>query len=212
MMPPGDPADKPAFLDKQRAEAIGYVGAEDTIPKFDHELRIDEPEAPSAGIISRYREIARLHALGKTNNQICEILGYTAAWMSTILKDPFIKAEVERYRQQLFDQDVTDKIKEASKDGASFIHNVILDGQEKSQTRLDAAKWVVEKAHGKARQEVSVESGTLMSFMELMNQMRSRGEVVDVGPKVLPESAAATAPDAVQKADPFDSWLDDNLP
>ena len=183
---------RPIFLDPERAEKAQYVGV-DTVPTFDDELPLSpalpehglEPvpaNAPSPGYISRYREIARLHAIGKTNNEICRILGYTPVRMSIILKDPFIQSEIARCRAKLFDQDVVDKIKEASKDGARLVHEIILNESEKTSVRLDAAKWAAEKAHGKARQEITVESGTLTSFMELLRDMTDRGEMLDVTP------------------------------
>ena len=212
------PVEKPAFLSKETAESIGYVTGDER-PVFDAELRTENPEAPSLGLRARYLEIARLHALGFTNNEICSQLGYTAAWMSTVLRDPFIQSEVEKYRERLFDGDVQTRLKEAAIDGARLIHNIINDQKEKATTRLDAAKWANEKAFGKARQEVTVESGTLNSFMDMLREMRRRGESIDVTPEqgealaVLSEgteSAKAQGSDAPQP-NKFDAWLTDNL-
>lgn len=205
------PEDKPAFLDPKRAESIPYVGA-DEVPNFDHELLEDNenPEAPSRGIIDRYREIARLHARGWTNNQICKHLGYTASRMSVILKDPFVQDEIKKWRKLHFDTETLGILKEAAKDGARLLHKTIMDEGARESVRTDAAKFAIEKTHGKARQEVQIESGTLLSFMELMREVREQPR--EVGP-----SAEGGAPlsiqgsDAKQEADPFDQWLDQNL-
>lgn len=212
----GGPSEKPAFLNRETAEAIGYIGGDEK-PLFDEELRTENPEAPSAGLKDRYLEIARLHALGHTNNEICTKLNYTPAWMSTVLKDPFIQDEIQKYRDRLFDGDVQTRLKEAAIDGAKLIHNIILDGKEKVTTRLDAAKWANEKSYGKARQEVNVESSTLNNFLEMLREMRRRGESIDVTPgearTVLSgsgDSNQAQGHDAAQ-SNRFDAWLADNL-
>lgn len=207
-----DPKDRPAFLNKERALATSYPGADD-IPQFDDELpateELSSEAAPVAGVTERYREIARLHALGKTNNQICTLLGYTPSRVSLLLRDPFVVGEVARYRKNLFQQDVADKLKEASRDGAILIHKIILDEKEKTALRLDAAKWSNEKTYGKAKQEVDVESHTLLAFMNLMKEMKDRGEVLDVSP-VQPELTGQIAePAETQSA--WSDWLDQNI-
>lgn len=202
------PASKPAFLDKERAESIGYVGA-DEIPKFDIELIADDPSAPSLGIIDRYREIARRHAHGQTNNQICQALGYTPSRVSIVLKDPFVQAEIGKWRKAFFDGEAIARLKEAARDGAARIHDLILDPKTKDTVLLDAAKFAVEKSHGKARQEVTVESGTLMAYLDVLKQMNERA-----GAQALPsesrEVIEVQASDA-QQPDKFDTWLDKNL-
>lgn len=208
-MAPDDmsPNSKPAFLDPERASSIGYVGADD-IPKFDAELETASPDAPSPGIIDRYREIARRHAHGQTNNQICEALGYTPSRMSIILKDPFVQSEILKWRQAFFDGDAISRLKEAARDGADRIHKIILNPKSDDRTVLAAATFAVEKSHGKARQEVQVESGTLMSFMDMMKQMQS-----GVQPALAP-AAGPVVKDVIEAApqqDKFDTWLDTNL-
>jgi hypothetical protein len=200
------PDSKPAFLDPERASSIGYIGA-DEVPKFDAELELENPEAPSRGIIDRYREIARRHAHGQTNNQICAALGYTATRMSIILKDPFVQTEIQKWRQQFFDADAIERLKLAARDGAKRIHDIILNPKTEDRIVLQAAQFAVEKSHGKAKQEVGIESGTLMSFMELMKDMRTGPREVSEALPVLAVSASEDAP----PQDKFDSWLDTNL-
>lgn len=214
------PAAKPAFLHQETAEAIGYVGA-DTVPEFDHELaawndpayippatEVGDPAAPSHGYRERWRAIARYHALGLTNNQICAKLGYSPASLSTTLRNPWIQAEVQRYRSQ-YEVDIATRVKDAATDGIERIHRIILDASEKSTTALDASKWAVEKASGKARQEVTVESGTLSTFMEMLKEMRSRGEPVDVTQTV--PALAGDQESAAVHPERWDSWFEEHL-
>lgn len=219
------PASRPAFMSKETAEAAPYVGADpDAVPQFDAELDgaavpvgPDDPvvsvgKGPSVGYTERWRSIARLHALGQTNNQICRKLGYSAPGVSLALKQPFVQAEVLRYRQQ-YEADIMTQVRSAALDGVERIHRIILDDKERSSVVLDAAKWAVEKTTGKPKQEVSVESGTLTTFMEMLKDMRKRGEAIDVTPALGPD--ASGNPDQAQGFDTernrYDTWIDDEL-
>lgn len=205
----GGPDDQPAFLDPERADSIGYINA-DAVPVFDTELIADDPSAPSPGIINRYREIARRSAHGQTNNQICAALGYTASRMSIILKDPFVQAEIARWRNAMFDGDAIERLKEAARDGADRIHAIILDPKAKESAVLDAAKFAIEKSHGKARQEVAVESTTFQGFVDLLRRIESSGQVLDVTPDAQGAGAQVELPAASQH-DAWTTWLDQNL-
>lgn len=217
MVPTGSPDEKPAFLSKETAEQIGYVGAPpDAVPTFDHELEPLPPlegdlpargKGPSLGYEERHRAIARLHAFGYTNNQIARHLGYSAPGVSLALRQPWTQAEVARVRTAMLDQDVLTKLKAAGHDAMDHLHRTILDPSVKEDIRSTNARWAVEKLTGKARQEVTVESGTLGTFMELLKNMQSRGEPLDVTPQL---PAAAGPVDAEPVAE-WSEWLDSNL-
>lgn len=223
MDPIGSPDEKPAFLDPERAKSIGYVGADDT-PQFDAELNAPAEElgdalsediapagkGPSRGYRERWRSIARLHALGLTNNQIGRKLGYSPTGISLALKQPFVMEEVEKFRAS-FDGDIANRIKGIASDSLDRIHAIVLDDTEKTSIVLDAAKWAVEKATGKARQEVTVESGTLSSFMDLLRQMKDRGEPLDVTPDDQLALPAALQRDETAEASDVDAWISANL-
>ena len=224
----GDPADKPAFLDPKRAAATPY-GDPDHRPTFDSELALEPlPElpgeelppmskgvgrVPSRGYEERHRAIARLHAYGYTNNQIARHLGYSATGISLALQKEWTQAEVQRIRDQMCDPDVLGKLKAAGTDAIAHIHKSILDPLAKEEIRSTNARWAVEKLTGKPKQEVSVESGTLGTFMELLKEMQGRGEVLDVTPRT-PALAGPHSTEIVveePQANKWETWLDSNL-
>lgn len=178
------------FLDPALAANAAYVGAIDpdiVPPTFDEELELppqDEnlpvPEAVQSDLRMRYREIARLHAMGKTNKYICERLNYTPSAMSTILKRPEVRAEATRYRALLYDKDITSALKGLGPDAISVIRDFIHDENAKKKDRVDAAIWLAEKLTGKAKQEGGTELNTLAAFMDLAKQMVESGERVAV--------------------------------
>lgn len=200
---PFAPDVKPAFLDPERAAKIPYQSGEAPVEvRFDHELACEHDPAvestdlveqhpggkgPSPGYKERWRAIARYNALGWNNTQIGTKLNYSPTAVSLALKSEWVQAEVARYRSML-ESDITHQVKEAAKDGATFIHETILNEKAKDRDRLDASKWAIEKTTGKAKQEIGVESNTLTSFMDLLRDMQRQGDTIDVTP-----SAPATA-------------------
>ena len=211
------PETKPIFLSKEATEASSYQGCDER-PTFDAELASEagaSEEMPVEGVRIRYAEIARLHALGLTNNQIGERLGYLAPRVSGILRHPFVIAEVARLRDKIFDQAAIEVLKEASLDGVKLIHRVILNEKEKMGYRLDAAKWAKEQAHGKAHQSLSVENNTLNVYIEAVRAIREQNER-DVTPakrEPSQELLTTTEPIATEVTKlTWDAWLDENLP
>lgn len=189
-----------------------YPGEYDTPPTFDDELIPEDPAAPSLGIINRYREVARLNAMGWTNNAICAHLGYTPSRLSVILHDPFIQSEVRKWRDRMVDEDAIGILKQASTDAAQLIHRKILNPRTKDTVAMDAAKFAIEKTHGKARQEVSVESGSLNMFTEMLKQMRSNGEMLDVTPTPAAAGPSDSQPNPhIAERNVYDAWLDKEL-
>lgn len=195
----------------------------DITPTFDAELErtpalageasADDPDAPSTGLRERWSAIARMHAGGLRNSEIARRLGYTQSRISIVLNEPWIQKEIARWRGK-FESDVTERIKEAAVDGAYFVHGLINNDEARDQTRLDAAKWAIEKTTGKAKQEVSVESNTLTNFMQLMRDMQAQGELaprdVVALPAGEPTPAEGDGADAPQP-DQWSTWIGTNL-
>lgn len=213
------PYTKPVFLDKDRAKESTYVGS-DITPEFDAELEplpdLGEGAPPlgkgaSRGYETRYRLIARYHAEGYTNNQIATKLGYSAPGVSNALGHPFVQAEIKRWREALFSQDTMDIVKDTAREGALAIKKIISNPDTKESTLLAASQWAVEKATGKAKQEISHESGTLNTFMDLLKQMQGRGEVLDVTPQAPILTVGPESLPEAQKEPDWSEWIDQHV-
>lgn len=211
------PTDKPLFLDPARAAAAQYVGDPNAVPNFQE---LDEKEAdpqPNKPLKPRHREVARLHAMGKTNNEICDKLNYSTSRVSVLLHTAPIQQEVDRYRNKLYDTDLVSQLKELGTDAVGAIEEVLRDPQAKGAAKVQAAQWLIEKLTGKARQSMDLESNSLASFMEILQTMRAAGNglaPIDVTPDG-EMGSNDTAPKQLKQAQPdeskFDSWVDTEL-
>lgn len=224
----GGPMSDEELTPEQRLEKYPYPGVPMDRPvEFDLEVSSDAaplghlpPEGkghrgPSRGYENRYRAIARLIALGHTPRQIARRLGYSDTGISLALQRPFVQAEITRYRQQIFDNDVATALKDMGPDAIN-VASLMLNGDgEKLKDRFEAAKWVLEKLTGKAKQEINVESNTLAAFMDVVRDMERSGESIDVtSQKVLPAPAGINEltpePESPVEVD-YNAWIEENL-
>jgi hypothetical protein len=207
------PGEKPLFMDPD------YVAGNnpDVSPTFDHELEPlpelegDLPPAgkgSSRGYQERHSRIALYHVAGYTNNQIGRHLGYSPAGVSLALKSPFVQTEIERYRLKYGSDEALAIMHRNTVNAALRIEREISDPNCKEGH--DSAKFVLEKVTGKPRQEVQVESGTILSFMEMLKDIKDQNARAVIPRDVTDTQKVIQASDAGHK-DEFDAWLDTNL-
>lgn len=214
-IPPGGPA----FLKPEVAQSLDYPGDPGASKLYDHELDSLVPDdngvfsdvAPKEGYRIRYDRVAYLHAQGLRNNEIAEHLNYSQNRISIVLRHPYIMERTEHYRSQLHDtSDLANRIKLFAEDSISYLHGTLRDPTVKDEVKSANARWGMEKHSGKAKQEVQHESHTFSAFMDMLKNMQSRGEALDVTPKEQP-AIEGQAPEAAQQINTWDTWLDANL-
>lgn len=224
-LPPGE---KPLFCDEERLAAHMEKlaeAAEQAPATFDNELqdlpdlRDDMPargKGPSRGYVDRWRLIALYKVYGYTNGQIARHLGYSDAGISLALQHEFVQTEMTRLRSEFVTPDALETLKRATSSAALRLERAIIDPHSKEGH--DAAKYVLDKVTGKARQEVQHESGTLLNFMELVRDLNKRTgsnlPLPAAGDRTIDVTPGASGPLQPLDAEPrskFDAWLDANL-
>lgn len=215
----GIPPAKPAWFSKETAEAIPYPGVVEK-QTFDHELDEnpydnEESSQPSPARINRHREIARLSAMGRyTNNEIAARLGYSPSRISILLQTPFIQEEITRYRDAMFSQTIENGLKAMGPDALTDIHETILDKTVKPETRNTNSRWVLEKLTGKATQQVAVDHGGIVYYMNLLKEARETGKPIDITPLLKPAQPtedATSEPEQTTGADQWSEWAKEQL-
>lgn len=149
----------------------------------------DTPPAPEFPIPTpgeplgfRQKELARLIALGKTNTEIAEKMGMNPSRVSAMRRFPEIHDEAERYRDRLFEGDISERLKELNAGAFGQLEKLLRDPKTKDNVKLQAALWILEKTTGKPMQQIDVKHSSLDSFYKLVSEMQTRGEVLDVTP------------------------------
>lgn len=229
---PDEPQGKPLFLNPEAAEKSEYEPSPlqnaEPPPKFQSAAdpqpppQVDEfPEEldPIVGraLRPRHKELARMHAMGKSNNEICAKLNYSQSRVSILVRSPMIQKEVARYQDRLFESDVHQRMKDLGQDAVDVIEELMRDPTTPPIKKVAAAQWLIEKLTGKAKQEHTVESSTLAGFMEMLKGMEQRGESLEPI-DVTPQQAAAEggakqipAPAPPSGESKFTDWVDKEL-
>lgn len=206
-----EPAFRPAFLDPERSASMPYVDGY-TLGDFTEydESEESDPDVNRSILKPRHKEIARLHALGHTNNEICEKLGYSQSRISILLHNPVIRNEVDRYRNKLYEKDLISALKDLGHLSLEVVEEM-LKSKERLSAKVDTAKWVLEKVTGKAKQEVALESNTFAAFMEMQRQMlemNSASPTLDVTPPS-EEGASPVSADTKQPTSRFAKFAEE---
>lgn len=106
----------------------------------------------------RQRRFAQLCAAGHTNREICEALGLTSSWVSTLQNNPNIRAEIIRLQEKIFAETVIEQLKDMREQALGNIKLALTDdtNRVKMSEKLEASKWVVEMTEGKATQKTDI--------------------------------------------------------
>lgn len=220
--PPGEPNFRPFFL-TATAEELANSGPMATAMELEHANFLPDDFPPGLididhrnPLTARHREVARLLFLGtKSQTEIAGIVGFAVGSISKMAKNPRIVAEVERLRERMFEVTVAERLKQMGPAAANVIEGVLSSGSKaKLETQLDAARWVIEKLTGKARQEVDVQSSTLSQFMQMLAEHKA-GAPAKPGAlehsNVVPDSATVVelgVSPALKEESKFANWVD----
>lgn len=168
---------------------------------------------PDTPLLQQHREICRHLAHGRRNKWICEKMGVTPAWVSTLKRAPKIQREVARIRDKLFSVDLATRFKELGDDAMDVMESIIMSPHVSLQDKESAAKWILEKTTGKPAQQVEHKGEVSIGvFLDKLDQQKDRaslpagdGEPFDVTP------SPTQQPEPEPREDDFSTWLDKHL-
>lgn len=162
---------------------------------------------PGKPLSARHKKVAELIAQGKSTTEIAEALGYTMARISVLRSNTQIAQEADRFRDRLFDKTIGESLQQLGPDAVSTVEEVLRSDTEKLSTRVDTARWLIEKLTGKPRQEVEVGAGTsLLQLLQKLDQLK-------MAPEGTPErDVLEMTKGKTQEADWMESWVSQNIP
>lgn len=215
---PQNPNFRPKFLNAKEAKQSQYVGE---LPEEETQSLIQEPEEPPSRpnkpLTARAKEACRLIAMGWQKPDISKKLKYSESYLANATQYPRWRAEIARFQDRMFEQDVMTRLKDLGGPSVDVIEELLHDPAISALKKADKAQWVIEKLTGKAKQEHSVESNTLAAFTEIARQMLQSGEKlddIDVTPQtreVIAASGQTVQIPAVSTESKFTKWVDEEI-
>lgn len=190
-----------------------------------------DPDAvdPLGSLKPRQRRLAQLLAEGKTNSDIQKELGYSASRISILQNNPYVKAEVARLQDRLFEASIEQRLKEFNNAALDHVEFVLKDrtNRVKVTEKNDIAKWVIEMQKSKAPQMHDVGQNMLSVLLDRLDAKKTERlalpsaghEVIDLdtGPASSTDLLTTSSPDPLLAPEPSKSppkddlaaWVDD---
>jgi hypothetical protein len=164
---------------------------------------------------AKHRRFCECVASGMTVPQIKETTGYTDSWISILKSNSRIREEIARLQDRIFSETVQQQLQNLGNDAVGVVEQMLRSEDEKLRDRVEAAKWLIEKLTGKARQEVEVGAGsTLLQLLQKLDSI----QVSEQGPRDVLEISASDSASEGKPASPadkdswMDNWVSQNVP
>jgi hypothetical protein len=163
----------------------------------------------------RHRRLCQLAAGGASNKEIGAELGYVDSRVSILLKNQYIRAEISRLQDRIFEETIKTRLKGMADPALNNIMMILTDrsGRVKMSEKADMSKWVVEKLDGKPTQTTDVGENTLSILLDRLDARGSRADVprgtIDVTPRSGESPALEAAPRKRTEEDELSDWVAD---
>lgn len=206
------------LAEEEKKEAEALAKGENDQDALDRETAWHHLANPNKPLSHRHVELARLFAAGKAHWEIEKLLGYSRTYISILSSHPKMRKAVRALQDKTFEMSVQERIKGLNHAATDVLEERMLDEREKSQVRVDIAKWLVEKTTGKAKQEIETKDSNLSDFMSLLRESieQKKHETATEGRTLLPEAGSdfidvtPEEPKATQ-GDALALWIDKEL-
>jgi hypothetical protein len=97
--------------------------------------------------------------------------------------------------------DVMSKVNAIAVDGLNVIHEIVLNGEDKPEVRLNAAKWAVELLMDKQSTGANLE--TISSYIQLLKSLSDKSPKQAISKEILKDKSLTE--------DEWERWLDDHF-
>lgn len=184
-----------------------YAGKPEGITWGDFALVAGKPLSPG------HRRICQLFAMGLSNKEVAEAVGFTEARIAVLRSNTLIVREIARLQEKVFEETIQDRMKALGTSALDVLESAVRDETKafKTSERLSAAQWLLEKLDGKAAQKHEIGEnllGVLLDRLDAKKTAAPRPEIIDVSSDRVPTAERLSEPEP-PKEDPLALWVSD---
>lgn len=128
-----------------------------------------------------HEHMIQLAASGLSQGKIAEAMGYDHVHVSKVLRHPDVKAAVRQRINDIYGDDHKKSLKDRFFKSVEVVDETLEYGKESEKASM--AKWVIEQTVGKASQDVTVKSTSLVEVIHQINQLRDVSGITQSLPK-----------------------------
>lgn len=120
------------------------------------------------------RAIIHMASLGLTNRVISQNLGVSKRRVEITLESQSVRAEVERLQNLLFKRDYEEMFKRLVPTAVQNIFDLMVKKSNKESTRLEAAKYIVDRAIGKPKETVIQKTDLIAEVFQSLSHPKDK--------------------------------------
>lgn len=153
----------------------------------------------------KHRKLAELVVQGAETKEIAEKLGYSESYIRTLTANTKIKDEVQRLTERIYEDTIQKRLKAMADPALNEIEKCLTDqtARYKEQTKLEVAKWLLEKLDGKAVQKHDVGENILSLMMDKLDALKGSGSVRPIESIDVTAKPVAQLPEAPKSEEDF---------
>lgn len=172
---------------------------EDETPLLPELSPLPDYEKP---LTPRYKELARLLSLGKTDKEIRQVLGYGQTRLAMLKNSPAIKQHISILQERMYEKGTDERIKILSGPAMDVIEEALTSDKMELKDKVMQARWLIEKVSGKPAQQVDHKGNISVGvFLDKLDTL------IDVAPK----ASSTEVEEPEEENDSHAKWLDKNL-
>jgi hypothetical protein len=190
-----------------------YIGKSNDVTWGDHLLKEGKPLRHS------HEVLCFMAAAGTSNNDIARDLGLTPGRVSVLLSNTRIRARIKEIQDAHWGANIQARFQNTVPKAMDVIDEIITgktpDGSPvpglKPRDQMEAAKWLLEKVTGKARQEIDIDGGnTVLQLIQALDQLKAQSVSAAGGASGNTEAPIDVTP--VKQEDPLESFVNKYIP
>lgn len=128
---------------------------------FEDPDRLHGDRVPSVTVLTEkpvHRMMIMLHAMGKTQKEIAEATGYSAAGVGQILRQPWARQRLLAYLKEAGQDAIQHFLKNETSNSLEVLREIRDDAKERGATRVAAANAILDRALGKPIAKVETDN------------------------------------------------------
>ena len=116
--------------------------------------------------------------IGYEPQKIGELLNQSAEYVTMIISTEKSKSIIDEARKEIFQNDANKEFKSLSPNAAKIIKEIMNSVSERGATRLSAAMYALDRAHGKPIAQIDMGGSLIAKFIEILDNEKSE-KVID---------------------------------
>lgn len=152
--------------------------------------------------------IANFYACGYLPDKIAELLLLDLEYVKILLETETVKLVIDDARHDLFSADSRQEFKALSPRAARLINQIMESATERGATKLQAAIYALDRAHGKPVQQTEIGGSLIKDFIQLLDAEK-RGAIDNSAKPVknIENNQELFPAPAVEELSDVDAWF-----